>query len=103
MLKKHAIYLFYPIFRAEPVEMTYQRPHIVLDRDTEKVVGLIIAFPLAHLHTGGWGEPEQAPHGLHIHESVVIGFYIFFNSQFTQKKLDALSKWKYLLYNVQNK
>ena len=78
MLKKYAISLFYPIFRAEPVEMTYQRPHIVLDRDTEKVVGLIIAFPLAHLHTGGWDEPEQAPHGLHIHESVVIGFYIFF-------------------------
>ena len=46
--------------------MTYQRPHIVLDRDTEKVVGLIIAFPLAHLLTGGWGEPEQAPHGFHI-------------------------------------
>ena len=42
--------------------MTYQRPHIVLDRDTEKVIGLIVVALLLATYIQVVGASLSEPH-----------------------------------------
>ena len=78
--------------------MTYQRPHIVLDKDTEKVVHTCSSS--WNLHRGGWDESEQTPPRCNIKPnclSFVCLFALGFRICFRMECITWCSRWAFLL------